>query len=206
MQPTTDADPGAAAARARVDALLERSARVQLQVIVVAQPDEVRLAARDQARSAAIVAGRGALMNEAVAAARDQAMRGFARSAFSGTWAFTDMSMSVARSDDRVAATLALEEAAMAEVVEDLVDPETLAILRSTTEELASLTAIPTPGSIAEIGRSGSTIHGVVPLALVGGLAILLVLAGLGAASLVTLVLGLVMVAGLAQRRRGSER
>jgi hypothetical protein len=199
-------DVGAAAARARVAAFLERSARIQLQVVLVAPPDEARLTARDRARTAAIVAGRGALLDEAAGAARDQAMRGFARSAFSGTWAFTEWSMSVARAEDRVAATLAFEEAAMAEVVEDLVDPETVAILRSTSDALASLTAIPTPGSISGFGRPGATIHGFVPLALVGALAIVLVFAGLGAASLVPLVLGLAIVAGLAQRRRGSER
>jgi hypothetical protein len=199
-------DPATAAARARVAVLLERARRIQLQVVVVAPPDEARLAARDRARTAAIAAGRGELIDEATAAARDQTLRGFARSAFSGTWAFTDWSMSVARADDRVAAASALEEAAMAEVVEDLVDPETLDILRSTSEELASLAEMPTPGSIAGFGRPGATIHGLVPLALVGALAILLVLAGLGGASIVSLALGLALVAGLAQRRRGSER
>jgi hypothetical protein len=194
-----------AAARARVAALLDRARRIQLQVVVVAPPDDARLAARDRARSAAIAAGREALIDEAVAAARDQTLRGFARSAFSGTWAFTDWSMSVARADDRVAAASALEEAAMAEVVEDLVDPDTLEVLRSTSEELASMAQVPTPGSIAGIGRPGAPIQGLVPLALVGALAFVLVLGGLVGASIVTLALGLALVAGLAQRRRGSE-
>jgi hypothetical protein len=199
-------DPATAAARARVAAFLERARRIQLQVVVVAPPDDARLAARDRARTVAIAAGRGQLIDEATAAARDQALRGFARSAFSGTWAFTDWSMSVARADDRVAAASALEEAAMAEVVEDLVDPETLDILRSTSQELASMAAVPPPGSIAGFGRPGAPIHGLIPLALLGALAFVLVLGGLGGASIVTLALGLALVAGLAQRRRGSER
>jgi hypothetical protein len=199
-------DPTSAAARARVADLFERSRRIQLQVVVVAPPDEARLAARDRARTAAIAAGRGALIDEATAAARDQTLRGFARSAFSGTWAFTDWSMSVARADDRVAAASALEEAVMAEVVEDLVDPETLAVLRSTSQDLASMAELPSPGSIAGLGRPGATIHGLVPLALVGALAFIFVVAGLGSASIVSLALGLALVAGLAQRRRGPER
>jgi hypothetical protein len=199
-------DAATTAARERVREVLEGVTRINLGVVVVAPPDATRMAARDVARTAASVAGRGPLLREAQTAAREVVLESFARSGFSGTWALTEMSMSVAGPTDRMAAAAAFEEAAMAAVVEDLVDPETLAFLRSTSDELASLTAIPTPGSIAEFGRPGSTIHGVVPLALVGGLAILLVFAGLGGASLVTLVLGLVMVAGLAQRRRRSER
>ncbi len=195
-------DPGPEAARARVAALLERSSHVGLQVVVVPPPDEPRLRARDRARTAAVVAGRRALFDEAVAAARDQTMRSFARSGFSGTWALTDMALSVTRADDRVAAVAAFEEAAMAEVVEDLVDPQTLEVLRSTSEGLWDLAALPPPGSIAGIGRPGARIHGAVPLALVGAFAFLLILAGLGGASLVSLALGLTIVAGLAQRRR----
>jgi hypothetical protein len=198
-------DPGSEAARARVAALLERSSHIGLQVVVVPPPDERRLLARDRARAAAVAAGRGALLDEAVAAARDQTMRSFARSGFSGTWFLTDMAMSVTRARDRVAAAAAFEEAAMAEVVEDLLDPQTLEVLQSTSVELGDLAVVPTPGSIAGIGRPGARIHGAVPLALVGAFAFLLILAGLGGASLVSLALGLAIIAGLAQRNRGPE-
>src|SRR4051812_35349857 len=86
-------DPGTAAARERVEALLERIARVNIHVIVVGAPDAARLAARDRARSAAIVAGRGALLDEATGAIQQRTLRAFARTGFSGTWAATDMSM-----------------------------------------------------------------------------------------------------------------
>ncbi len=79
-------------------------------------------------------------------------MRSFARAGFSGTWAFTDMAMSVARAGDRVAAAAALEEAVTAAVVEDLVDAETLDVLRSTSDELGDLKGVPPPGSIAAFG------------------------------------------------------
>ena len=106
------------------------------------------------------MAGRGALLDEAVSAARDQTMRAFARSGFSGTWAFTDMAMSVARADDRVAAASALEEAVTAAVVEDLVDGDTLEVLRSATDELGAMKDVPAPGSIAGFGAPATWVRG----------------------------------------------
>ena len=149
-------DPGAAAARRRVGTVLERLARVEFQVLVVAPPDATRLAARDRARGAALVAGRGALLDEASAAAREVTIKAFARAAFSGTWAATDMAVSVVRADDRVAAAAASEEAAMAAVVEDLVDEDTLEVLRATTDELEGSKGIPTPGSLTAFARPRS--------------------------------------------------
>jgi hypothetical protein len=140
------------AARARVASLLDELARIQLQVVVVARPDATRQAARDRARDAAIVAGRGELLDEAIAAVREAVLRTFARAGFSGTWAVTDMAVSVVRAADRVAAAAAFEEAAMAAVVEDLVDEETLDVLRSTSLQLRDMAGLPTPGSLSELG------------------------------------------------------
>jgi len=145
------ADAGTIAARERVAAVLERLERVQLGVIVVPPPDPVRLAARDRARDAAIVAGRASLLDEATEAARATAMRMFARAGFSGTWAATEMSASVARAGDRVAAAAAFEEATTAAVAEDLVDDETLDALRETADELSRSSAMPAPGSLATL-------------------------------------------------------
>ena len=146
-------------ARDRVEALLERMTRVDLQVVVVAPPDPTRRAARERARTAAIAAGRGALFDEAAAAARDTTLRAFARAGFSGTWAATDMSISVTQASDRVASAAAFEEAAMAEVVEDLVDDETVEVLRSSATELERSAGMPTPGSLSAFARS-ATISG----------------------------------------------
>ena len=144
-------DAGTIAARERVADVLERLERIQLGIIVVSPPDPVRLEARDRARKAAIAAGRSGLLGEAVEAARTTAMRMFARAGFSGTWAATEMSASVATADDRVAAAAAFEEAATAAVVEDLVDDETLETLRATTDELARSSGLPAPGSLATL-------------------------------------------------------
>ena len=140
-----------AAARARVEALLERLARVNLQVVVVAPPDAEREAARERARAAAWTAGRLDLFDEAVEAVRSGVMRAFARGSYSGTWAANDWSMSVTDARDRIAAAAAFEEAAIAEVVEDLVDEETLEVLRATTAELSLSSGIPSPGSLSSV-------------------------------------------------------
>lgn len=199
-------DPAIAAARARVEALLERLARVELQVVVVAPPDATRLAARDRARDAAIVAGRGALLGEATWAAREVALRAFSRAGFSGTWAATDMAVSVATAGDRVAAAAAFEEAALAAVVEDLVDDETLVVLRSTSNELAEMTGMPSPGSLSALAApAGIALRGPLQVGLVVVFATFVVLLGFGAASIVVIALGVAILAGLARRRNRSD-
>ena len=147
----TSTDPGIAAARARVDAVLERLRRVDLQVVVVAPPDATRRAARDRARVAATRADRATLFDDAVAATREATLRAFARGGFSGTWAATEMSASIANAGDRVAAAAAFEEAAMAAVVEDLVDDDTIDELRATANELDRSRGIPVPGALSAL-------------------------------------------------------
>ena len=122
--------PGRGRGTSRVAALFEDAARVNLGVVVVAPPDATRESARDAATTAATVAGRGALLREATAAAREIVLKAFANAGFSGTWAVTEMSMSVATAADRVAAVAAFEEATVAAVAEDLVDADTLDVLR----------------------------------------------------------------------------
>jgi hypothetical protein len=163
-------DPGLAAARARVADVLDAFTRVELQVVVVSPPDQTRDAARDRARSAAIVAGRGPLLEEAVEAARDLTIRAFARSGFSGTWAATDMAVSVVRAEDRVAVAQAIEEAVTAAVVEDLVDQDTLEVLRSTAGELVSLHGIPAPGSLSTFAApAAGLVRGPIQIAILAG-------------------------------------
>jgi hypothetical protein len=192
----------AAAARARVDDLLERLTRVNLQVVVIAPPDDTRRSAQARARSAAIAAGRGDLFEEAASAARETVIRAFSRGGFSGNWAANDWSISVATPKDRVAAAAAFEEAAMAEVVEDVVDDETLEVLRASTDELIRSSGMPSPGSLSSFARSAVTsesstlptlliVFGIVALALS-----FIVGVGIG---LLTLAIGVVL-AGLRGR------
>ncbi|MEO8570128.1 MAG: hypothetical protein ABI553_00380 [Chloroflexota bacterium] len=202
-------DAGATAARARVAVVLERFSRVELQVVVVAAPDARRRAAVDLARSAAIVAGRGERLAEAVAAAREVTIRAFARGGFSGTWAATDMAVSVTRAEDRVAAAAALEEATIAAAVEDLVDDETLEVLRSTWDELASLQGIPSPGSLSAFtAPAAGAVWGPLQIAIVIAFVIVsaVIWLRLGAVvGLVVLVVGLGIAARVAGGRGRSE-
>jgi hypothetical protein len=188
-----------------VDALLERLARVDLQVAVVTPPDSTRLAARQRAEDAAITHGRKLVFDEATAAAREMTLRAFARYGFHGTWALTDMGVSVANARDRVSAAAAFEEAAMAAVVEDIVDDETVDVLRATTERLGEFTGLLPSGSIAAIGRPGNTVGGPLAVALLGVSVVVLFLLGLGTASLVTLALAIALLAALVRRRRPSD-
>jgi hypothetical protein len=176
-----------------------------LQVVVVAPPDLARRAARERARTAAIVAGRRALVDEATAAARDLAMRAFARSGFSGTWAATDMAVSVVRASDRVATAAALEDAAIAAVVEDLVDEDTLDVLRSAWESFVSLREIPSPGSLATFAApmanmARGPIQALIVVAFVGFLVVGAF--SIGSVSGMILVAGAIaIVVGLTRRR-----
>jgi len=202
-------DPGADAARARVAALLEQMTRVELQVIVVSPPDETRLAAEDRARDAALLAGRDALLRDADRAAREATIRLFARGGYSGTWALADWSISVASADDRAAAAAAYGEAAMAAVVEDLVDDETLQILRSTSTELARLTGVPRPGSLSLLALpAAGTVRGPVQLAAVAVFILLCLAVGFfgflapRGSGLVLVALAVALLAGLVRRYR----
>jgi hypothetical protein len=192
------------AARARVDDLLERLSRVNLQVLVLAPPDAVRRSAEARARTAAETAGRGALFEEAVSAARETVIRAFSRGGFSGTWAASDWSISVATPRDRLAAAAAFEEAAMAEVVEDLVDDDTLEVLRATADELVRSSGLPSPGSLSEltsVGRAVGWSVFAVPILIALALGLWVSL-GLGVGILVLAVAGI----GLARRRFDSRR
>lgn len=197
-------DPGADAARARVAALLEEAARVNLGVVVVAPPDETRLEARDRAMAAAVAAGRGGILEEAAAAARDTVLNAFASAGFSGTWAATEMSVSVASAIDRVAAVAAFEEATIAAVAEDIVDEDTVEILRSTWDELVSSTAIPTPGSLASVASpAAGVVRGPIQIAIL--VAVILLLAAVGFAvwsvtGLIVVFAGVGVVGALARR------
>lgn len=205
----TQSETDEAATRARVEAVLERLQRVDLQVMVVARPDATRLAARDRARTMAIAAGRGIVFDEAAAAAREATLRTFAHAGFSGTWAATEMSASVANADDRIAAAAAFEEAAMAAVVEDLADDETLEVLRATSNELDLSTGIPAPGSLATFtARSGLATKGPLQVASMGAFlilcAVIWVTVGMPFA-LLLFALGVVVIARLARPGTGTD-
>ena len=182
--------------------MLEGVTRINLGVVVVAPPDATRMAARDVARAAASVAGRGPLLNEALAATREVVLDSFARSGFSGTWAATEMSMSVAGPTDRMAAAAAFEEATMAAVIEDLdVDEETIDVLRSTSLGLTDLGGLPMPGSLSSIASvaTGGQTQVVVAISFVLAI-VAIVFTGLLSIGLIVLATGASLAAVLSRR------
>ena len=62
------------------------------------------------------------------------------------------MAASVATASDRVAAATAFEEAATAAVVEDLVDDDTLEVLRATSERLCPFFGALSSPAYADVG------------------------------------------------------
>ena len=188
----SNVDPATAEASQRAAVALVDLAHIDLNVIVVRQPDQALVDAVERARVAAHAAGRDGLLENAARAARNEAMRAFSRSGFSGTWAATDMAASVARPGDRVAAAAAFEAAVVAALTEDLVDDGTLAVLRERTDNLERATGLPQPGSLSTFASPRGAIVDAVPV----GLGIAVVIAGiLATLALGTIAAGLVVIA-----------
>jgi hypothetical protein len=151
---STGGAAGIDAARRRVGATLDRTQRVEVDRVVVATAGPAVIEARRRALDAATEAGRSGLVEEARRAAAAFVRRAFARQGFSGTWALTEMAVSVARPEDRAAVAEALADAVTADVVEDLVDDETLDALRAGITTIEASSAIPDTSSISNLTAS----------------------------------------------------
>ena len=191
-QTVPGADPRREAER-RVAVVLAGLEHLDLNIAVVSPPDDAFADAVHRARDAAIVAGRRPLLESATRNAREVALQAFSRSGFSGTWAATDMGASVVRAGDRVAAAAAFEAAAIAAVAEDLVDPDTIDILREPADALLRTTGLPAPGALSTFTSRGRSPAGGIQV----GLAIAVVIAGvLATIAFGTIAFGLVVIAG----------
>jgi hypothetical protein len=188
---------GIEAARHRVAARLERARHVTLGRVVVGTAPADVVAARRRALAAAEDAGRGALVRDGRAAAAAFVDRAFAGQGFSGTWAMTEMAVSVARPADRAAFAEALADAVTADAVDDLVDGDTIDVLRDTWAELDASSAIPDPGSISNFAASVTDRRrGTVPSLIAA--AVLLVLGLFGIATGSVLAVALLALAAVA--------
>jgi len=206
-EPASDDNGTTAAAGARVKLLRDRLDRIDLQVVVVGPPDAVRRAARERAQAAADAAGRGALLDDTLGEVRDATLRAFSRAAFSGTWAASEMAASVASARDRVAAVAAFEEAAIAAVTEDLVDDDTLDILRATADHLVGLTGMPAPMALSALGapRAAAGRSPLQSVVIIGGAVALGAYFGSVAGSIVGMGFGIAIVAVMARVLRQPE-
>jgi len=206
------ADADGEAAR-RVAIVLEGLERLDLNVVVLPHTDDELVDAAERVRAAAVAAGRRELLESATRAARDIAMRAFSRSGFSGTWAATDMGVSVVRADERVAVASAFEAAATAAVAEDLVDAESLAVLREPTDALRRTTGMPAPGALSNFASTGSESGGIATDAVQVGLGIVVVIAGIVVAfaagalpiGLIVIGSGIALLGSIGRRRSGAQ-
>jgi hypothetical protein len=148
---TAGGDAAIDAARRRVLATLEAARHIELERLIVGRSSPEADEARRRALAAAATTGRSDLVREARAAALEWASRSFSERAYSGTWAVTEMSMSVARPADRAAVAEALADAVTGDAVEDLVDDETVAALRARWDTIETAGPIPEPGSLSNI-------------------------------------------------------
>jgi hypothetical protein len=89
----------------------------------------------------------------------------------------------------------------MAAVVEDLVDEDTVEVLRMTSNELARMTGLAPPGSLTAVGSPGVAIRGRLTPVLVGAFVVILLAGGLAFGAIVTLALGVAVLAALMRRR-----
>jgi hypothetical protein len=136
---------GEAAARARVDALFERFnclTPVELSHIGLQRPDPDRHRARMEAvEAAATASGRGALLGEARAEARELVLRRYGEGTLNPTWVGLNWAVSGGPAADRAAISLALSDAAAAAVVEDLVAREVSDAMSIDAEHVLGLAA-----------------------------------------------------------------
>jgi hypothetical protein len=202
-----------AEAARRVAWVLEELEHLDLNVVVLPRADVELVEAVDRARDAALTAGRADLLESATRSAREIAMRAYSRSGFSGTWAATEMGASVVRAGDRVAAAEAFEAAATAAVVEDLVDVETVEILRERTDALRRTTGLPAPGALANFASGGSSTRGIGTSDTVQvGLGIAVVVAGILVAfaagalpiGLIVIASGIALLGSIGRRKSGA--
>jgi hypothetical protein len=210
---TSDLSSGGVADRSEADIEAARRAsevlvelpHIDLNVLVLPRPDAGLVDAMDRARGAASAAGRGTMLESAMRAARGVAMRGFSRSAFSGTWAVTEMASSIVRPADRVAAVNAFEAAVIAAVAEDLVDDDTVALLREPTDLLRRATGLPQPGALSNFSTPRTTPTSTLQVGLSIAVVIIGVLAtfasGTIAAGLVVIAIGFAVVGAIGRGR-----
>jgi hypothetical protein len=111
-----------------------------LLLVALPEPDaDERSALLGRALQAATAAGREDLVADAPRKARDQLFRAWSRRGIDPTWFGLNWGRSLGRADDRARLVAAVEDAAVAAVVADLVSDEDVAALREPFDIAASM-------------------------------------------------------------------
>jgi hypothetical protein len=119
---------------------LSRLSVDDLGMVALPEPDhDTRAALLQRALDAADAAGRRDAIAAAPGRARDALLASFARRAFDPTWFGLNWGRSLGRASDRARLIAAVEDAAVAEIVADVLDPDDVAALREPFEIASSM-------------------------------------------------------------------
>jgi hypothetical protein len=131
-------------------ARLNRLALEDLRLVALPPPDpEERAAMLEVMRGAATEAGRTPLVEDARRRAREAVMIAYNRHQYDPTWAGLNWGRSLGTARDRLGLVLAAEDAAIATVMSDLLDEETLASLAEPFEHAAGMSGATTTPSLS---------------------------------------------------------
>lgn len=112
-----------------------------LAMLALPEPDpEARRALLQRALDAAVSSGRGDEARTAPGRARDAIVRAYSFRGYDATWFGLNWGRSIGRADDRARLIAAIEDAALAEMVADLLPLDDVAALREPFELAASMT------------------------------------------------------------------
>ena len=165
---------------------LERLAVDDLAVLALPEPDpDARATLLASAEAVAAGAGRLDELQAAPGRAREAVIRAFAIRAYDPTWFGLNWGRSLGRADDRARLLAAVEDAAVAAVVADLLPPNDIAALREPFERVASMVGTAPAASpvIEGLHRRRALVAAIFALTFAGGAAIgggLAALAALG--------------------------
>lgn len=141
---TTPEEPEATPPADRTAAFLETLSRLtvdDLAVLALPEPDpDERTALLARAITAAEDAGRLDEVRAAPGRARDAIVQAFSFRAYDPTWFGLNWGRSLGRADDRARLLAAVEDAAIAAVVADLLSEDDVAALREPFERISSMT------------------------------------------------------------------
>jgi hypothetical protein len=145
MPEASSIDPAIIGAEARVDRFFDRLAHVAAADLEGwSVPESVlddRAESRRQAVDAAAAAGLGGLIVEARQRARDFVTQAYLADQYRPTWVGLNWGVSSGRVEDRLVVTRAVEDAAIAAVVDGVVPPEIVGDLREPFELVSSVDA-----------------------------------------------------------------
>ena len=171
----------------RVGTFLEALGRLSvddLAVLALPEPDPAeRTGLLERAESAADEAGRRVEFRAAPGRARDALVRAFSFRAYDPTWFGLNWGRSLGRADDRARLVAAVEDAAVAAVVADLLPEDDIAKLREPFEQVASMagTAPAANPLIEGPGRRRAVVAAIFVVSAAGAAAIGGAIAALGA-------------------------